>query len=190
MSDDRQIKPRGRSLVLVPFILFVSLALVFWWGLSGDPSAIPSTMIGKPVPAFQLAALEGSDIPGFASADLKGRGVSVVNVFASWCVPCREEHPLLVELAKRPDIRLLGINNKDKPQDALRFLGKLGQPYAAIGSDSSGRVSIDWGVYGVPETFIVDNEGVIRYKLTGPMSPDIVEKIVTPEIEKAQKPKA
>lgn len=185
MTADR---PR-RSWALLPVLLFAGLALVLWWGLYGNPNEVPSTMIGRTAPAFEMPALEGAAVPGFATADLKGKGVTLVNVFASWCVPCRDEHPLLVQLSQRDDIRIFGINNKDRPEDAMRFLTRLGQPYDAIGTDSSGRVSIDWGVYGVPETFIVDNEGVIRFKKIGPMTPEDLGKVIIPEIEKAKTPR-
>lgn len=186
-TDPAAPRPR-RSLALVPVLLFASLAFILWWGLYGNPRDVPSTMIGRPVPAFQLPELAGAGVPGFAAADLKGKGVLLVNVFASWCVPCREEHPLLMQLSTRGDIRLYGINNKDRPEDAMRFLTRLGQPFAAIGTDGSGRVSIDWGVYGVPESFIVDNDGIIRFKWIGPMTPESIEKVIVPEIEKAKKP--
>ncbi len=190
MNAEADLKPRSRAIALVPLALFAILAAVFLIGLYGDPSSIPSTMIGREAPAFELPPLEGSQIPGLTSQDLKGKGVSIVNIWASWCVPCRYEHPQLVTLSQRKDIRLLGINNKDKPADALRFLGSLGQPFAAIGADTSGRVSIDWGGYGVPETFIVDDKGIVRFKWTGPITPEILEKLLLPEIEKAAKPAA
>ena len=122
---------RRLGLAFLPIVIFVGLALVFWKGLAGDPSNLPSALIGKPVPDFALPALEGSNIPGLAAADLKTGGVSVVNIWASWCGPCRLEHPILMELSRRTDIRLYGINNKDKPENARRFLGTLGQPFAA-----------------------------------------------------------
>ena len=179
-----------RSLTLLPVILFAVLALVLWWGLYGNPNEVPSTMIGRAAPAFELPALAGAGVPAIATADLKGKGVTLVNVFASWCVPCRDEHPLLMQLSGRDDVRIVGINNKDRPEDAMRFLTRLGQPYDAIGADSTGRVSIDWGVYGVPETFIVDDGGVIRFKWIGPMTPESIDKVILPEIEKARQPAA
>lgn len=190
MNAEADLKPRSRAIALVPLALFAVLAAVFLIGLYGDPSSIPSTMIGREAPAFELPPLEGSQIPGLTSQGLKGKGVSIVNIWASWCVPCRYEHPQLVTLSQRKDVRLFGINNKDKPADALRFLGSLGQPFAAIGADTSGRVSIDWGGYGVPETFIVDDKGIVRFKWTGPITPEILEKLLLPEIEKAAKPAA
>lgn len=168
---------RSRLLLVLPVIVFAGLALLFLVRLqSGDPSRVPSALIDRPVPAFSLAALDGlqtrgQPVPGLADADLKDR-VTVVNVFASWCAPCREEHPLLMELAKDPSIRLVGINYKDNPENARRFLGALGNPYAAVGVDPNGRTAIDWGVYGVPESFIIGPDGTIRYKQIGPLTPE------------------
>ncbi|WP_229426610.1 DsbE family thiol:disulfide interchange protein [Microvirga alba] len=162
---------------MLPGAVFVGLAALFVFRLGGgDPSQVPSALIGKPVPAFALAPLEGlvaggKPVPGLSNEDLKGK-VTVVNVWASWCAPCRQEHPLLVELAKDPSIRVVGINQKDNPDNARRFLGALGNPFAAVGADSNGRVSIDWGVYGVPETFIVGPDGLIRHKHIGPLTPE------------------
>jgi cytochrome c biogenesis protein CcmG/thiol:disulfide interchange protein DsbE len=175
-------------LVLIPAVVFAALALLFWRGLSGKPSEIPSALIGKTVPDFALAAVPGLDVPGFGTADLKNGKVAVVNVWASWCAPCRIEHPLLVELAKRADITLIGINYKDEPENAVRFLGTLGQPFAAVGMDRDGRAAVDWGVYGVPETFVVDGQGVIRYKHIGPLTPEAVLGTLVGEIEKAKTP--
>jgi cytochrome c biogenesis protein CcmG/thiol:disulfide interchange protein DsbE len=183
--------PRRRmGLVLIPLIAFAGLAFIFWKGLSGDPSTVPSALIGKPVPEFSLPAIEGLDVPGLQTADFKKGQVTVVNVWASWCSPCRDEHPLLMKLAQRSDIRLVGLNNKDNPENARRFLGTLGNPFAAIGTDRDGRVSIDWGAYGVPETFVVDGQGIIRFKFIGPLSPEAIEKTLLPEIAKAGKPLA
>jgi cytochrome c biogenesis protein CcmG/thiol:disulfide interchange protein DsbE len=169
-------------------LIFAGLALVFWKGLSGDPSNLPSVLIGKPVPDFILPAIADSNIRGLTSADLKAGRVSVVNIWASWCGPCRLEHPILLELSKRTDIRLYGINNKDMAENAKRFLGTLGQPYAAIGADTNGRTTIDWGSYGVPETFIVDGKGIIRFKWIGPLSPEVIAGVFASEIEKAKQP--
>jgi len=173
--------PRSRLLFLLPVLVFVVLAGLFFLQLSSgrNPSDLPSALINKPAPAFALAPLEGliadgKPVPGLSNEDLKGR-VTVVNVFASWCAPCRQEHPLLVELAKDPSVRLVGINQKDNPDNARRFLGALGNPYAAVGVDPNGRASIDWGVYGVPETFIVGPDGMIRYKQIGPLTPENLE---------------
>jgi cytochrome c biogenesis protein CcmG/thiol:disulfide interchange protein DsbE len=158
-------------LASVPLAVFAVLAAVFFIGLKGDdPSIVPSALIGQKVPAFELPALEGMALPGLASADLAQGEVTLVNVFASWCGPCRLEHPVLMELAKRGDIAIAGINYKDEPENARRFLTSLGVPYQAIGVDRTGRASIDWGVYGVPETFVVDGKGIIRFKWVGPIS--------------------
>jgi cytochrome c biogenesis protein CcmG/thiol:disulfide interchange protein DsbE len=180
-----------RPALLIPLAVFLALAGVFLLRLltGGDISTVPSALIGKPAPEFALPplaelTLDGRPVPGIARADLDGR-VTVVNVFASWCAPCRAEHPLLIELAKDPRIRVVAINYKDKPENARRFLGRLGNPFAAIGSDPGGRAAIDWGVYGVPETFLVDVGGVIRLKHTGPLTADIVRERLLPEIEKA-----
>jgi cytochrome c biogenesis protein CcmG, thiol:disulfide interchange protein DsbE len=183
--------PEKRSrlwLVFIPVIVFAGLAALFWKGLSGEPSKIPSALINKPVPEFTLDAVPGLGVPGFAAADIKSGKVTVVNVWASWCAPCRIEHPLLIELAKRSDIVLFGINYKDEPENAARFLGTLGQPFAAVGMDANGRAAVDWGVYGVPETFIVDGQGVIRYKHIGPLSPEAMAGKFAAEIEKAKAP--
>jgi len=184
---------RRSWLTLLPLIGFLALAIVFWHGLTGDPSTIPSALVNKPVPDFTLQPVpgltrEGAPVPGLAAADLKEGKVSVVNIWASWCAPCRLEHPLLMELAARPDIALVGINYKDAPENAARFLGTLGQPFVRVGADQTGRVSLDWGVYGVPETFIVDGTGIIRFKWIGPLSGEIVSEILVPEIEKAKTP--
>ena len=167
---------RIRILYLVPLIVFAALALLFLIRLyAGDPSRVPSALIGRPIPAVALEPLpglaqDGQPVPGLSDADLKGR-VTVVNVWASWCAPCRQEHPALIELAKNPSIRVVGINYKDNPENARRFLGQLGNPFAAVGVDPSGRTAIDWGVYGVPETFVVGPDGAIRHKHIGPLLP-------------------
>ena len=172
----------------LPAILFFALALIFWRGLFGDPSLVPSALIGKPAPEFKLPAIEGLALPGLARSDLGQGKVTVVNVWASWCAPCRIEHPVLLELAKRNDVQLVGIDNKDDPENARRFLGTLGNPYAAIGSDSDGRATIDWGTYGVPETFIIDGQGIIRYKLIGGLTKEALNANFAAEIEKAKLP--
>jgi cytochrome c biogenesis protein CcmG/thiol:disulfide interchange protein DsbE len=168
--------PRSRLIFILPGLVFLGLAGLFAMQLfSGrNPAELPSVLINKPVPTFSLAPLDGlvangQAVPGFSNEDLKGR-VTVVNVWASWCGPCRQEHPLLVDLAKDPSIRVVGINQRDNPDNARRFLGSLGNPYAAVGVDPNGRTSIDWGVYGVPETFIVSPDGTIRHKHIGPLT--------------------
>jgi cytochrome c biogenesis protein CcmG, thiol:disulfide interchange protein DsbE len=176
--DDAAIRSRrGRLLYLLPAAIFVGLAILFVARLGGgDPSKVPSALIDKPAPVFNLAPLEGlvldgKPVPGLSNEDLKGR-VTVVNVWASWCAPCRQEHPLLMELAMDPSIRVVGINQKDNPDNARRFLGALGNPFAAVGADANGRASIEWGVYGVPETFIVGPDGTIRHKHIGALTPE------------------
>ena len=171
-------RPRSRLIFILPGLVFLGLVVLFGVQLiSGrNPAEVPSVLINKPVPAFSLAPLEGlvadgKPVPGFSNEDLKGR-VTLVNVWASWCAPCRQEHPLLVELAKDPSVRVVGINQRDNPDNARRFLGALGNPYAAVGIDPNGRASIDWGVYGVPETFIVGLDGTIRHKHIGPLTPE------------------
>ena len=189
MSEAGQTPQRSRLwLAAVPVVVFAFLALLFWKGLSGNPSELPSALIGKPVPAFSLAAIEGLGVPGFDSAGLKQGQVTLVNIWASWCGPCRIEHPMLMELSKRGDIRLHGLNYKDDPANALRFLETLGQPYAAAGADIAGRAGVDWGVYGVPETFVIDGQGIIRFKFVGPLLPEAIGAVLNPEIEKARTP--
>jgi len=168
---------RRRLLFILPAVVFFALVVAFLAGLDRDPQLVPSALIGKPVPQFTLPALlDGKS--GLASADLKGK-VRLVNVFASWCVPCRAEHPLLMRLAK-DGVELDGINYKDKPEDASAWLGDLGDPYARIGADRAGTVAIDWGVYGVPETFVIDRQGTIRYKQVGPLSVEVINATIIP----------
>lgn len=179
--------PRARRglLAYAPLILFAGLAGLFLFRLfAGDPQRLPSALIGRPAPDFAMPALEGVERPGFSRADLVGQ-VSVVNVFASWCVPCHDEHPFLMELAKDARVRMAGVNYKDQPDNARRFLGRNGNPYAHVGVDPAGRAAIDWGVYGVPETFIVGRDGRILFKHVGPINADILRDRIRPEIEKA-----
>ena len=186
-------RPRLRLLYLLPALIFSALSLLFLFRLySGDPSRIPSALIGRPVPSFALEPLaglaaDGRPLPGLAEADLKAGLVTVVNVWASWCGPCRQEHPLLMDLAKDPSIRVVGINYKDAPENALRFLGTFGNPYAAVGVDPAGRAAIDWGVYGVPESFIVGPDGTIRHKQIGPLTPGAMARFRA-ELRKAKAP--
>jgi cytochrome c biogenesis protein CcmG, thiol:disulfide interchange protein DsbE len=174
-----------RLLMLAPLVVFAGLALIFWRGLSGDPQRLPSTLINRQVPEFTLSGIDGMELPGLDHRDLAKGRVTLVNIFASWCGPCRDEHPLLMELAKRTDIDIVGLNNKDAPENARRFLGLLGNPYKRIGADSDGRVSIDWGGYGVPETFVVDGAGRIRHKIIGPLTPAVAQGPLENEIRKA-----
>jgi cytochrome c biogenesis protein CcmG/thiol:disulfide interchange protein DsbE len=162
--------------------LLALTALVAWFALAlapgRDPSAVPSALIDKPAPQIDLPSIY-PDRPGLRSADLNGRA-TVVNVFASWCVPCRAEHPVLAKLAREHGVPLIGLNWKDKPEDARAFLDELGDPFERIGSDVSGRAGIDWGVYGVPETYVVDAQGRIRYKHVGPMSEEDLTSVILP----------
>lgn len=182
---------RRRLVVALPLILFAGLAVIFLVRLyGGDPSRLPSALIGKQVPDFKLEPLAelvdgGTPVKGFASGILYGNKVSLVNVWASWCVPCRAEHPFLMELAKRSDIQVLGLNYKDKAANARRFLGTHGNPYERVGVDPNGRTSVDWGVYGVPETFVVDKKGIIRFKQIGPITQDSLKRFL-PQIEAAK----
>ncbi|WP_421725951.1 DsbE family thiol:disulfide interchange protein [Bauldia sp.] len=174
-----------RLVFLVPLFIFVALAAVFLLRLLSDDdlSAVPSALIGREAPSFRLEPLDGTGLSGFARDDLDG-SVTIVNVFASWCGPCRLEHPQIVALGKDDRIRVVGINYKDQPRNAVAFLEELGNPYAAIGVDPRGRTGIDWGVYGIPETFLVDRDGVIRYKHIGPITAESLTAVVRPEIEK------
>jgi cytochrome c biogenesis protein CcmG/thiol:disulfide interchange protein DsbE len=185
--------PRRRSwLAALPLIMFASLAAIFWFRLgSGDPSRIPSALLGHPAPQTALPPLEGltsggTQVPGLDPAAFKGK-VSIVNVWASWCVPCHDEAPLLTELGKDKRLQLVGINYKDAPENARRFLGRYGNPFSIVGVDGNGRASIEWGVYGVPETFVVGREGTIVYKLVGPVTPENINTVLKAEIDKALK---
>ena len=172
--------PARRSLLLIlPVVVFVALAAVMFLRLrsGADPSALPSAMIGKPAPSFDLPAVpglakDGAPVPGLSSADLKG-GVTVLNVFASWCAPCQVEHPMLMRLAREPGIRLVVIDYKEpNPAAGQKFLARHGVPFSAVGADAEGRAAIDFGVYGVPETFIIGPDGVIRDKIVGILTPE------------------
>lgn len=166
---------------IVPLIIFVSLGLLLAYGLKLDPRRIPSPLIGKPLPAFSLTTV-ADPARKVSSDDLRGR-VYLLSVWASWCVACREEHPLLNELTSRKAVTIIGLNYKDKREDALRWLGALGNPYELSLSDQDGRLGIDLGVYGVPETFVIDKQGVIRYKQIGPMTPEVWEQKLAPLIK-------
>lgn len=166
---------------IVPLVIFVALGLLLAYGLNLDPRRIPSPLIGKPLPAFSLATV-ADPARKVSRDDLLGR-VYLLSVWASWCVACREEHPLLNELTSRKAVTIIGLNYKDKHEDALRWLGALGNPYELSLSDQDGRLGIDLGVYGVPETFVIDKQGVIRYKQIGPMTPEVWEQKLAPLIK-------
>ncbi len=170
---------------MAPVLVFAVVAAYFLWGLdpTRDPRAVPSVMIDKPVPEFALPAIEGMDGPGLTSDDLKTGEVTLVNFFASWCLPCRAEHFFLTELAGKHGVLLVGVNYKNDPLDARAFLAELGNPYRQIGADADGRVGIDWGVYGLPETFVVDGKGRIRYRHVGAIDAHAMNAIIRPLIK-------
>ncbi len=180
--------PRRRMMVLAPLLAFAAMAILFAFALTkGDPSKLPSALIGKPAPTLALTPIEGlHDGPQAVSLlkqdDLVLSDVTVVNFWASWCGPCVEEHPFLIELAKIPGVRVVGVNYKDLGVNARRFLGRYGNPYAAIGADTTGRTAIEWGVYGMPETFILDRKGVIIHKLVGQITPQAMRERLMPTI--------
>ncbi|TGS12469.1 DsbE family thiol:disulfide interchange protein [Mesorhizobium sp. M2E.F.Ca.ET.209.01.1.1] len=187
MSNETEAPaPRRRLFVLLPLLVFLGLTGLFLSQLlSGrDTSEIPSALIGLPAPQTSLPPLEGMDLPGLESKSFAGR-VTLVNVFASWCAPCREEHPVLLGLSQDKRFTLAALNYKDQPENARRFLGELGNPYQAIGVDPAGRAAIDWGVYGVPETFVIGKDGKIAYKHVGPLTPESARDLLLPQIDKA-----
>jgi cytochrome c biogenesis protein CcmG/thiol:disulfide interchange protein DsbE len=195
MTDTTRQPPMRRFGLALPLVIFAALAGLFWYALQGgDPSRLPSVLIGKTVPEFTLPPLQGltsdgeEDVPGFASADLAQGEPTIVNVFASWCVECQTEHPLLIALAKDQSIRLYGIDYKDDEPSARRFLGRYGNPYAKVGADTSGRVSIDFGVYGVPETYVVSGDGKIAYRHVGPLSEQAIRDKVLPLLKPSSPP--
>jgi len=167
-----------RPSLLAPLALFVAVLVVLGIGLTLDPREIPSPLIGKPVPVFTLPPVKGRT-RGLAATDLH-QEVSLVNVFASWCVACKDEHPLLVQLQREGFVPIHGLNYKDQPDDAARWLDSLGDPYTRTGADRDGRVSIDWGVYGVPETFVIDAGGRVAYKHIGAITPEFIERKLRP----------
>ena len=193
-ADLKPVQRRRRGwLVVLPLVLFAGLAGLFLLRLwSGDPSRIPSALIGRPAPPTALPPVAGLEragvlLPGLDPATFTNT-VTLVNVWASWCVPCHQEAPLLMQLAQDPRLRLVGINYKDAPENARRFLGRYGNPFAAVGADVDGRASIDWGVYGVPETFVIDTAGRIAFKLVGPITPGNLDRSLKPAIEKVRAP--
>jgi len=159
------------SRFVIPLVLFVILVVFLAIGLRRDPHEIPSPLINKPAPAFKLSQLK-DPAQSFSAEEMKGK-VWVLNVWASWCFSCREEHPLLLEYARSKAVPIYGLNSKDKPEDALSWLAELGDPYVLSVSDLDGRVGIDYGVYGAPETYLIDRNGIIRFKQVGPVTPDI-----------------
>jgi len=189
-DQSRASSPRRLWLMALPLVAFAALAALFWFGLqAGDPSRIPSALIGRPAPQTALPALEGlvangSPVPGLDPKTFKGK-VSLVNVWASWCVPCHDEAPLLTQLGQDKRLQLVGINYKDSPDNARRFLGRYGNPFGIVGVDGNGRAAIEWGVYGVPETFVVGRDGTIVYKLVGPVTPENIDTVLKAEIDKA-----
>lgn len=179
-GPDRETRQwrRARRIYLGAIGAFIAVGALLAIGLQYDPRRIPSPLIGKPIPEFTLPPVKGRTL-ALSSADLTGE-VSLVNVFASWCVACRDEHPLLMRLHADKVVPIHGLNYKDAPDDATRWLDSLGDPYTRTGADIDGRVAIEWGVYGVPETFVVDKQGTIRFKHIGPLTPEVLEKKLTP----------
>jgi len=189
-------EPSGKSrrsiaLMLLPLVVFVALAGLFLYQLGrGDPSRLPSALIGKPAPKTDLPPLaglttrDGKAIPGLSNASFPGE-LTLVNVWASWCIPCADEVPFLERLSHDKRVKLVGINYKDPTDNARRFLNRYGNPFVAVGVDASGRTSIDWGVYGVPETYLIDRNGTIVYKLVGPVTAENLAGTLDPEIAKA-----
>ena len=175
-------RPRRGIAIMLPLSTFVGIAILLAIGLTMDPRKVPSPLIDKPVPVFELPPVQGRKL-GLASGDLMGQ-VSLVNVFASWCVACRQEHPLLMELSNQDFVPIHGLNYKDKSDEAAGWLDALGDPYTRTGADVNGRVGIDWGVYGVPETFVIDKNGNIAYKHIGPVSEQDWAEKIRPLVEK------
>ncbi|MCC9620701.1 DsbE family thiol:disulfide interchange protein [Thalassospira sp. MA62] len=170
------------SFAIIPLVLFAVLAGFFLINIDKDASVVPSALIDKPAPDFNLPPLPGHEA-GLSRADLEKGQVSVLNVFASWCIPCRAEHPLIIRLSKEANVPVFGLNYKEKdPKDGAKWLDELGNPYSAVGMDLSGRTGIDFGVYGVPETFIIDGQGQIKYKHVGPVTVEVLENVLIPKI--------
>lgn len=184
--SNRNARPLvGRLLSVLPLAVAAVVGGMFYWGLNNKDDRLPSTLTGKPAPQFDLPPIEGRS-DGLATSDLEGE-VSLVNVWASWCVPCRAENPLMVELSETGEVPIYGINYKDAPGEALAFLDELGDPFTRIGADRSGRVSIEWGVYGLPETFVIDAKGRIALKHVGPFNRRILEEDIMPVVRTLQK---
>jgi cytochrome c biogenesis protein CcmG, thiol:disulfide interchange protein DsbE len=194
MSDSSLPEPRKSAIsrygvAAIPLLVFAVIVgiagkMLYDQDVNGkDISAIPSALIGTKAPSLDLPPLAGANLPALTSAAISGK-LTLVNVFASWCVPCRDEHPLLKQLSSDPRIQIVAINYKDKSDNALRFLGELGNPYKAIGIDPNGKAAIDWGVYGIPESYLVAPDGTIVYKRVGPFDAQSIEQGLFPAIEK------
>ena len=178
-----------RFLFLLPVLIFAVIIGYFAWGLTDpdrDPNQVPSAMVGKPLPEFDLAPVVGLDVPGLARADLAQGEVTLINFFASWCIPCRAEHPLFMEMAEAGEVAMVGINYRDAPRDAIAWLDELGNPYSRIGADPNSRAGIDFGVSGVPETYVIDGKGQIRYQHIGPLTRQDLDETLRPMIESLQ----
>ncbi len=188
-ASNNETPPMRRKAIpriyVLPLIVFAFIGVIFGIGLTLDPSNIPSALIDKPVPEFDLPPVKGRTL-GLASRNLKGE-VSLVNVWASWCTACRVEHPVLMDIAQRNIVPIHGLNYKDKPRDAEKWLNGLGDPYTRTGADINGRVAIDWGVYGVPETFVVRKDGTIAHKHIGAITMKIFNKKILPLIEELRR---
>lgn len=185
MSDDQPAKRRFPLLMIAPPLVFLALAFMFFLGMyrSDDPMALPSTREGGPVPELTLSELSGGG--PFGAEELNAPGVKLVNFWASWCTPCRVEHPQL-EMLAREGVTIYGVNYKDDPTRALMFLDEMGNPYAALGADDQGRTGLDWGIYGVPETFIIDGNGIVVKRFAGPITMDTLENVIRPAIAEAE----
>lgn len=192
-TDEVKTSNGRKFIALIPLVVFLALAAVFYKQLAGGGSTrdLPSALIGKPAPIIDLPILvglkiDGVQVPALSGDVFKGK-VTVLNVFASWCGPCRIEHPQLIELSKDQRIQMAALNYKDAPENALRFLGQLGNPYSIVGVDEKGRAAIEWGVYGVPETYIIGPDGIIKFKHVGPISDNILNDKMKPLIEQLLK---
>ena len=185
--------PRRSLMVMLPALVFAALAALFAFALkTGDPAKLPSALIGKPVPDMTFPAMDGlrnndAAVPGFSTVDLRNGEVTLINFFASWCIPCVQEHPILMDLRATKGVRIFGVNYKDPPPGGRRFLGRHGIPYSAVGLDDSGRAAIEWGVYGMPETFVVAGDGRIVLKHVGPITPEVAASRITPAIQAARR---
>lgn len=175
----------SRLAAFAPLVVFLAVGAILAVGLTLNPREIPSPLIGKPVPEFSLPPVQGRTL-GLSSVNLKGE-VSLVNVFASWCVACKEEHPVFIQMKREGLVPIHGINYKDRPEDVEKWLNGMGDPYTRTGADLNGRVSIDWGVYGVPETFVIDRNGHVVYKVIGPLTPQVLRDKIFPLIRELRK---